>query len=165
MIGGLQVSKRIWLILMEPKNIGQLGRNPFRVGFLGHNELCALLTFQSGIVFSPHDDLEAKQWIELTHQEIYVLSEPDVRFVVVCLWKAVNDIVLLEIRVEDCELVNVSAVFHVLHRVFAYDEVVPNLVTRNEVYKWIAARKYTYDVAWPSVACSRRVNQRNLPWC
>ncbi len=117
------------------------------LGSLGHNELCAFLTFQSGIVFSPHDDFEAKQWIELTHQEFYVLSEPDVRFVVVCLWKAVNDIVLLEIRVEDCEHVSVSAVFHVIHRVFAYDEVVPNLVTRNEVYKWIAARKFAYDVS------------------
>ena len=147
MIGGLQVSKRIWLILMEPINIGRLGRNPFRVGFLGHNELCALLTFQSGIVFSPHDDFEAKQWIEFPHQEIYVLSEPEVRVVVVCLWGAVNDIVLLEIRVEDCEHVSVSAVFHVLHHVFAYDEVVPNLVTRDEVYKWFAALKYAYDVS------------------
>lgn len=91
--------------------------------------------FQSGRVLSPHDDFEAKQWIELTQKEFYVLSEPDVRFVVVCLWKAVNDIVLLDIRVEICVNLSVSAVFHVLHRVFAYDEVFPKLITRNEVYK------------------------------
>jgi len=93
------------------------------------------LTFKCGLVLSLHNDYEAKQLDQLIHQEFFsFLSVKYASLLSVsgCLWEAVNDIVLLEFRVMDCENMSFSTVLLLLYREFSYYEVVPSLITNKK---------------------------------